>query len=258
MRYLPHWEHPRTVAAAESTSGVLVTVDPADNLVNQTSPWPAPEVLQKLYASTRFQGRTLEDQSAAIERLGYYSDMQSLNSEDAITWSFFGNLSYAPPPDRLHVLNELLKRLEQPPETEAPSCWLWRRIPHPEKPESNGGPEIDFGLLTGTTLVLGEAKWNSKLGTGQGVEGNRSQLYLRARYCDTLARRALPTVRRFLVLGVGRSANVFHGSDAELNTNALIGELSWRQVAECFPPSRGLELQRYLDWKSQHSSGSAA
>ena len=33
----------------------------------------------------------------ATERLGFYSDLQSLNSEDAVTWSYFGWFLAEPP-----------------------------------------------------------------------------------------------------------------------------------------------------------------
>jgi hypothetical protein len=232
---------------------VLATTHPADNLVQSSRPWPTPELLQKYYASGRFEGRTAEDTAAARSGLGHYSDLQSLNSEDAVTWSFFGNLAYAAAQDRLTIFNRMLETIDEPRVEDAPVCWLWRRLPHPEKPMSNGGPEIDFGFLTDSTLVLGEAKWNSGLGQGQGVERNRSQLYLRARYCDLQAKLALPSVKRFVVLGVGRSASVFDGSDAELETCAAVKQLSWTQVAECFPRASATELEAYLQWKATYS-----
>jgi|SRR5882724_10811108 len=204
MRDLPHWNGTQRIRADESTSGVLVTTHPDDNLVCETTPWPPPELLQKYYASARFRGRTTEDDAGARAGLGHYCDLQSLNSEDAVTWSFFGNVVYANPKERLEVFNRLLENIGDSAVSDAPICWLWRRLPHPEKAESSGGPEIDFGFLSNSTLVLGEAKWNSPLGTGQGVNGDRTQLYLRARYCDLYATLALKSVRRFIVLGVGR------------------------------------------------------
>lgn len=169
MFSVDHWQEPKQVLLAESKSGVRVARHPLDNLVNGIdSPWPQPEVLQKFYASERFIGRTQEDDRVAREGLGYYCDLQSLNSEDAVTWSFFGTLAYMPSLDRKRVCAGLFKRMGLPAPDEQVVVWLWRRIPHPEKPESGGGPEIDFGLMSRDSLVLGEAKWNSPLGTGQG------------------------------------------------------------------------------------------
>jgi hypothetical protein len=254
MRNIPHWTKANTLRVAESKGGVLVTTHPDDNVVRSVRPWPPPELLQKYYASFRFDGRTPEDSEAARSGLGHYCDLQSLNSEDAVTWSFFGNLAYAQASDRLTVFNRILESIGAETVVEPPVAWLWRRIPHPEKPESSGGPEIDFAFLSESTLVLGEAKWNSRLGQGQGINGNRSQLYLRANYCDTQAAKALPSVKHFIVLGVGRSASVFDGSDSALNTTASIKQLSWEQVRQCFPKELTAELGDYLDWKSQYSS----
>lgn len=253
MREIKHWRHGETATVAESKGGVLVTAHPAENVVRAVEPWPTPELLQKYYASSRFRGKTPADSALAASGLGYYSDLQSLNSEDAITWSFFGNLAYASSPTRLDVLNRILEAAGLPTTDGSPICWLWRRLPHPEKPESNGGPEMDFGFLTKSLLVLGEAKWNSKLGQGQGVARNRSQLYLRAKYCDNMALHAHPTVRRCVVLGVGRNATVFDKSEAKLDTRACIRQLSWDQVCRCFPEKIASELEDYLAWKSEYS-----
>jgi len=214
--------------------------------------------MQKFYASSRFRDRTAADGEAATARLGHYCDLQSLNSEDAVTWTFFGNLAYSPPSQRRDVLNRLLARIGLSPDPEEPLCWLWRRVPHPEKPDSNGGPEIDFGFQTSNTLVLGEAKWNSTLGKGQGIAGNRTQLYLRAKYCDELARRALPSVTRHIVLGVGRTANVFIGTDLEISTGATVAQISWADVADAFPPDVARELRQYLAWKDRYSTAATS
>ena len=164
MTQIEHWSGQGAIACAESKGGVLVTVNPFDNLVTRgVSPWPSPEILQKLYARERFVGKTPEDEAAARQSLGHYCDLQSLNSEDAVTWSVIGPLIYGPPEWKQYFAAQLCDRLQLPAPT-AVALWLWRRIPHPEKPASTGGPEIDFGLLTDACAILGEAKWNSPLG----------------------------------------------------------------------------------------------
>src|SRR5512137_2876272 len=144
MREIEHWSGTGTVTVAESAGGTLATIDPLANLVRGgVSPWPAPELLQKLYASERWVGKTDVDDGSARASLGHYCDLQSLNSEDAITWSFLGPVIYGSRADRLQFVAALLGRLGLSAPTNA-TVWLWRRIPHPEKPASNGGPELDF------------------------------------------------------------------------------------------------------------------
>jgi len=257
MRKVKHWSSGNDVDLAESKSGVLVTTNPLDNLVRYAvAPWPTPELLQKFSKSLRFRGATDEDEEAACSGLGFYCDLQSLNSEDAVTWSVFGNLAYLDDDRRLAVTNRLLALLGHEPLQDPPLCWLWRRVPHPEKPESSGGPEIDFGILGSTVLILGEAKWNSPIGMGQGINKDRSQIDLRVAYCDKFARKALPDVRTFIILGVARNKEVFDSPPTPLPIQVHFKILTWDDIIKCFECEHDLydELCAYLRWREKPPS----
>lgn len=250
MLEVDSWLPGKRIALVESRGGVLATVNALDGLVRRnTEPWPSPEVMQKLYASGKFRGKTTDDDVHARRVLGHYSDLQSLSSEDAITWSFFGPLVYSQESVKLEFAGKLFTRLGllQP---RSIAIWLWRRIPHPEKLESQGGPEIDFGLLSDSTLVLGEAKWNSALGKGQGVNGDRTQQDLRRAYCDQLGGYVLPNVRQFCVLGVGRKADVL---DCTMVGKTEFHNLTWRDILSFLPAPSVTELAGYLAWKEKWS-----
>ena len=64
------------IGSAMSKGGVLAVSHPLDNLISTgISPWPTPEILQKLYESRQvraFQGEQLEN---ATKGLAYYSDL---------------------------------------------------------------------------------------------------------------------------------------------------------------------------------------
>jgi len=252
MLEVDHWLPGRTVVLAESKSGVRVTRSPLENVVLH-SPLISlpPELLQKTYASDRFEGRTPADDALAREGLGYYCDLQSLNSEDAVTWSFFGTLAYMPASDRNLVCQALFKNLGLPAPQSDVFVWLWRRIPHPEKPESSGGPEIDFGLMSSDSLILGESKWNSPLGTGQGINKDRSQLDLRLAFCEQLALRSLPSIRHRVVLGVGRTGDIL--TTTSQSACAEIRNASWQELVSLFPTQLASELDWYLAWRSNHA-----
>jgi hypothetical protein len=47
-------------------------------------------VVQKLYGSRQSRAFIGDELPAATKRRGFYSDLQSVNSEDAITSSYFG------------------------------------------------------------------------------------------------------------------------------------------------------------------------
>lgn len=78
----------KEIQIAHSKGGVIVVSNPLDNLISTgINPWPTSEILQKLYQSRQvraFEGKQLE---SAKKGLRYYCDLQSLHSEDAITWS---------------------------------------------------------------------------------------------------------------------------------------------------------------------------
>jgi hypothetical protein len=159
-------------------------------------------------------------------------------------------LIYGPPDWRQEFITRIFVVLGFPA-PRSTTLWLWRRIPHPEKPTSTGGPEIDFGMQSEASVVLGEAKWNSRLGTGQGVAGDRTQLDLRIAYCGSLGRKALPGIRYWGILGVGREKDVLTDSR---NCDIAIRNASWAEVVELMPSVLRAEPAKYVAWKDRHSS----
>src|SRR5207247_3920535 len=123
-KQIEHWIEPNAIQVGESAGGVLATLDPLANLVRGGVPfWPAPELIQKLYASSLWRGKTAEDDHAVRQCLGHYCDLQSLNSEDAVTWSFFGPLIYGPAEWRQEFANRACAAFGLPQPTSA-TIWL--------------------------------------------------------------------------------------------------------------------------------------
>ena len=99
--------------AVHSKGGVVAVCEFADNLIcDERLPWPPPPVVQKLYESRQSRAFFGAELTAATARLGFYSDLQSLNSEDAITWSYFGPFLAETPSSRARFLNWLLERVD--------------------------------------------------------------------------------------------------------------------------------------------------
>ena len=123
------------------------------------APWPPSEIVQKLYKSRQVRAFA-EDQKEILNKFHwYYSDLQSIHSEDAITWSVFGTIAHSPNEIRNKFISDLFQGIGIKSEPINNSeIFLWRRIPHPDTLVS-GGPEIDFEILTQDTLLLGKAKW---------------------------------------------------------------------------------------------------
>lgn len=181
---------------------------------------------------------------------GYYSDLQSIHSEDAITWSVFGTIAHASNENRIKFISELFQSLGLASETvHSTEIFLWRRIPHPETLVS-GGPEIDFGILTNDTLLLGEAKWKSSVVAAQGINKDKTQLQLRVEFLKKYAPKLYPGVRHFVLLGVGLNNDVIENYSDK--TVKYIGT-TWNTICNFKSHPSYDELQRYLIWKIKNT-----
>src|SRR5689334_15083520 len=109
---IPDWRG-RTIEVARSTGGVLAAVDPWANLITTgVRPWPAPELVQKVYQSRQARAFGGVEFDAVTKTFGFYSDLQSLHSEDALTWSVFGPVIYAQRAARCAFVRGLLEQLD--------------------------------------------------------------------------------------------------------------------------------------------------
>jgi hypothetical protein len=243
----------REITVARSKGGVLAVADFSDNLIRTTEvPWPPPAVVQKLYESR--QARAFEDDELRVATggLGLYSDLQSLHSEDAITWSYFGPLAVQVPDMRARFLNWLLDRLDlgQWDGNAACSIDLWRRVPHPDK-SLPGGPELDFVVDGERCVVFGEVKWRSGEGRKQGVSKDKGQMQLRRDFFSKHGA-AIYGDRGFVVLGVSLGGSLEDETPADV-PNLVTRTLGWDDLAEYPQHPKGEEFRRYLSWKRSHS-----
>jgi len=237
------------IKATRSKGGVLVVINPFNNLVLTGIPlWPPPEIIQKLYESRQI--RAFKEIDAVTQTLGYYTDLQSIHSEDAITWSVFGTMAYADKDIRCAYATSLLELLKIPhaPVNEA-NFWIWRRVPHPQTRVS-GGPEIDFGIQTKDSVILGEAKWLGKVGKGQGIGKDQTQLDLRIKFLKDYGRQIFPEVSNYVILALSlRGGMLVDGQQDFL----FLRDLVWKSVCVLRSHHLSDELQKYLDWKEKYS-----
>lgn len=240
------------IEVSRSKGGVLAVVNPFENLISTgIVPWPASEVVQKLYKSR--QERAFEE----VERrrvsgvLGFYCDLQSLRSEDAITWSVFGTAARSSPAGRAKYLAELLELLGlEKTVGERSELFLWRRIPHPDN-FVPGGPEIDFGIITDSIVILGEAKWMSKVGEGQGKEKGKDQIQLRREWLAKLGPRIFGRDRKFAVVGISLLNEMKKVPSSELGIQVVT--TTWEKVCSLSTHPLADEVNRYYRWKLQNS-----
>lgn len=253
MTQISNWRG-QQIDVARSTGGVLAVADPWNSVINTgVRPWPAPELIQKIYQSRQVRAFVAAEHTAATNKLGFYSDLQSLHSEDAITWSVFGPVIYAAIQVRVAFVRDLLALIDVHGSANNAHVWLWRRLPHPDSLVP-GGPEIDFGIQTDDVFLLGEAKWRSSVGAAQGVNRDKDQLTLRREFCEKYGRRLLPDVRRFVVLGVSWKGTMVPHADSEVDGVSLhVRDTTWEALAGITSHPCAEELRAYLQWKADNS-----
>ncbi len=254
MKTIADWNGEQ-LQVAESNGGVLAVIDPLRGMMCGGLPcWPPPELVQKLYKSRQQRAYSGEDLTAVTKTLGFYCDLQSLHSEDAITWSVFGPIAHASDQTRSKFVGELFSEISSNlPEPEAATVSLWRRIPHPDNLVP-GGPEIDFLIATDRVVVFGEAKWRSSVGQGQGKNRSKSQIDLRKEFFQKYGARFFPLVTHFVVLGASLGDPVVQELDLQIFDNhLLLRDLDWARLCSLESHPHRDELLRYLDWKKKHS-----
>ena len=228
----------------------MVVCDFSDNLIRDDRlPWPPPPVVQKLYESRQSRAFEPGELAAATRVLGFYSDLQSLNSEDALTWSVFGPFLAGTPQARAAFLNWLLRELGLDAHADSSRCYvdLWRRIPHPDRPTASGGPELDVVLDGDRAVVFCEAKWRSKEAANQGVSGTKSQLQLRRDFLGSIGPRVYGN-RAFVVCGLVLAEPLAAATPPD-GRGVHTASITWDQLVRYDRHPAGNELRRYLEWK---------
>jgi len=241
----------RAIPVALSKGGVKAVSHPYDNLIRTGfTAWPPPEIVQKLYKSRQsraFEGKDLE---IATSGLGYYCDLQSLHSEDAITWSVFGTIARASQDILEPWLRDLFRLIDLPDaKTDDAEISLWRRIPHPDTLVS-GGPEIDVGITTSNTVILGEAKWLSGIGAAQGKAKDKDQIQLRGEFLAKYGSNIFPGRPHKVVLGIGLLPNAFKDTTPK---GVSLRTTSWQHLSALPLHPFVDELTRYVEWKMVNS-----
>ena len=229
------------IEIARSRGGKISVCDYENNLViPPRCVWPHPEIVKKLYMSNHWKDFDLTSLEALKAKLGFYCDLQSLRSEDAITWSTFGTLHYFSKDLQVKFVNSMLKAIGEEPNVKDCSIQLWTRIAHPETFVS-GGPELDFQIIGDNVAIFGECKWTSKVAENQGKLKNKSQLQLRREYLEELGKRIFPHANRQLVLVVMLTKP----------QKPVCPTITWEEICNNTQHPLKEEISRYYHWKKE-------
>lgn len=218
--------------------------------------WPA--WLEKQVTGYTARADWFDDADAQVlsAELGRISKFQSLNSEDAVTWSWFGTLALAEPKERAAALQWLLNKVGLAAEV-TPEAMIdqWSRVHHPNVPESPRGPEIDARVSDTNLLMYVEAKWHAELGSGRGAqEGKRDDQVVLRRESITHDPALAEHPGQRLVLGVSNHRQdvsaYARGAEASAGRQIEVRWMTWQDLTQCGAHPHADEFKRYLDWKN--------
>jgi hypothetical protein len=232
----------KEIEVAKSKGGKISVCDYRDNLIIPVdSTWPHPDIVKKLYQSNHINDFDELERHELTRELGFYCDLQSLRSEDAITWSVFGTLHYFSKKYQIDFVNSLLDIIGVKSPVNDCLIELWTRIAHPDTLVS-GGPELDLQIVCDNLVIFGEAKWLSKVAEGQGKKKDKNQLELRTEFLGKYGNRIFPNASKQVVLTIG----LFEiGGKNEYSA-------TWEEVCNKIQHPLKNELMNYYLWKKNN------
>lgn len=123
---------------------------------------------------------------------------------------------------------------------------------HPEK-MNMGGPEIDFGIMTSDTVLLGEAKWKSPEAKEQGVNKDRGQIELRLQLFDKYWR-IFGEKKQFVVVALSLTGGLVVPETRETDGRLVATrDVTWDDIASITENPLQADFMRYLEWKKEKS-----
>jgi hypothetical protein len=135
------------VPVRRSRGGVLTFEHWEDNVLG-SPPWPESLLAQvRGYVAQRRYFSNADAEVLAAHFEGRISKFQSINSEDAVTYSWFGSLGIADMDTRRRAVEWLYERAGISATAVAPAIDQWVRVFHPNAPDSARGPELDARIL---------------------------------------------------------------------------------------------------------------
>lgn len=245
----------KPIEIGKSKGGVIALSHPFDNLIRSgIELWPTPEIIQKMYKSYHSDAFENDNLRIITDRLGYYCDLQSIHSEDALTWNVFGTVKYSSEEHRIEFVRELLEKIDFPHvKISDVAIWLWRRIPHPDNLVS-GGPEIDFGIRANKICIIGEAKWLSGLGKKQGKKKDKNQIDLRIEFIRKYGNLTFQGIDDFIVLGLSLQPEIDNSYDISCSHSKVhLKNMSWETICNFSSHPCREELINHYHWKKQYS-----
>jgi hypothetical protein len=223
------------VIPSKGSSGAVVPIK--DNILLPDSiEWPPSELIGKLYQSNHLGHFDEKYHGKLTQELGYYCDLESIRSEDAITWSLFGYISKMEYKVQNKFYNEFLEKIKCGND-ELLSIELWKTLPHPETHTSKG-PEIDVFILGKKFYILIECKWTSGIGKNQGAKKDLDQMQIRNLFKDGIGKKLIP----------GKKCKIVLVANEKKDNNEFV---SWDTLSTFSSLPHKELFKKYLEWKKR-------
>jgi hypothetical protein len=237
--------HGKDIEIARGKGGKLSVCDYRDYIIiPEDAPWPHPDIVKKLYRSDQNQVFRESERLRLSSVLGFCCDLQSLRSEDAITWSVFGTLHYFAPSQQCLFLNSILNLLGITAKVGKCAIQLWPRIAHPDTLVS-GGPELDALLIGDHAVIFVEGKWSSETVKSQGKNKEKSQLQLRREFLELYGPRIFPGIHETIILVIDNLPGKIQSHES------LCYHLTWEQICNINTHPLHSEITSYYYWKKK-------
>ncbi len=245
------------VAVRRSRGGVLTFERWEDNVLRgDLNPWPPEQLLKQVRGYVGHRDHfDAEDADALAADLGRISKIQSINSEDAVTFSWFGTLAGAAADKRRAAVQWLYDRIGIDATAKDPVIDQWSRVFHPHAPGSANGPELDARIDDpDAALIYVEAKWRAAIGTGKGKAAGIRDDQIVLRRNSMRADPALEVDQRlFVVLGVSEhKPDLAAWVEPEGPARPVrVAWLTWNDLSACAAHPLAEEFSRFIAWKRE-------
>lgn len=256
---IPNWKgrNIQVARSGEQFNGRMAVVDFKDNLVAAAIPECIPfPLLQKLVRSVHEADYFGAARTAVTNLLDFYTDLQSLASEDAITFSYFGPIWLRGSTEVARFTDWLVRELELPlRKTATANMEFWRRIPHAQTAGRNGS-EFDWAVQSANLLLFSENEFCGSHASNLGIRCDLSQVEMLREYVIKWGAALHPSVERFVILYITPFALAQSAVQEDFPIGRAwlhIRNLTWQHLSSYRGHPLGTEFGEYFDWRCAHA-----
>ena len=247
------WNEKAIEACYNLESGLFATLHPNQNIVCKAQNAGQSSELKRKFTQRGKDPNFSKEACLSNTNwsLGYYCDLQSIESAQAIAWSTFGLVSDSTSLIKYNWMLDFFKCLDLAgASADDAQFFFWRKLPSATKP-SNLCPECDVMIATQNTLTVILCYWNN-IQTESNANLIKEQIKKIDAFLFDEQKFNSTTERTFNILLVDQSTDI-QKEDLQADLNYNFSTTTWNTL--CGFKSHPLceEIQRYYQWKCKHT-----